>query len=403
MKKVLALLLALALVLSMAACGQKNDNASANNSPESSESSGTQNTDGANNTQNSAENTENITGSTEQTSGETGNGETTVTDPNHTHTYNSSVTKKATCADAGEKTFTCACGSSYTEAIPATGHTWGLWKIAKEPTATEQGFSQRTCTVCNTKETLAVPKLTSGHQHSYTQQVSQAPTCTQPGEKTFTCSCNHSYTETIPATGHSWSDWKTTKEPTVSAEGEAQRTCGSCRTTESKSLPKLTSGTDQLTISRETLDKIKMEFLRLVNAERAGLELGTLTLNESLDNAASIRSNETLELFSHTRPNGEPYHTVIDPAVYDYTMLGENLCMTTHVGTGSYRPAQDKWVASDAQIEAAAAWTFTLFKNSPGHYENMITPGYKECGIGISYAVDDGIPYFYTAHLFGAR
>lgn len=42
----------------------------------------------------------------------------------HTHSYTSSVTTAATCDTAGVRTYTCSCGHSYTEAIPATGHTY---------------------------------------------------------------------------------------------------------------------------------------------------------------------------------------------------------------------------------------------------------------------------------------
>lgn len=44
--------------------------------------------------------------------------------PAHKHDYNGSVTKNATCNSAGVKTYTCSCGSSYTESIPALGHDW---------------------------------------------------------------------------------------------------------------------------------------------------------------------------------------------------------------------------------------------------------------------------------------
>jgi hypothetical protein len=42
----------------------------------------------------------------------------------HTHSYTSSVTTEATCETAGVRTYTCSCGHSYTEAIPATGHNY---------------------------------------------------------------------------------------------------------------------------------------------------------------------------------------------------------------------------------------------------------------------------------------
>lgn len=40
----------------------------------------------------------------------------------HEHSYTSSITKQPTCTESGMKTFTCSCGDSYTETIPATGH-----------------------------------------------------------------------------------------------------------------------------------------------------------------------------------------------------------------------------------------------------------------------------------------
>lgn len=40
-------------------------------------------------------------------------------------------------------------------------------------------------------------------KHEYTSQVTKQPTCTETGERTYTCSrCNVSYTEVIPANGH---------------------------------------------------------------------------------------------------------------------------------------------------------------------------------------------------------
>lgn len=44
--------------------------------------------------------------------------------PAHTHSYTETVTANPTCGSNGTKTFTCSCGDSYTESIPATGHQW---------------------------------------------------------------------------------------------------------------------------------------------------------------------------------------------------------------------------------------------------------------------------------------
>ncbi len=241
------------------------------------------------------------------------------------------------------------------------------------------------------------------HNHDYHGTVTTQPGCGKAGIKTFTCACGASYTEAVAALSHSWGDWATVIAPTADAAGAAKRTCKTCGKEEEKALSKLPSAQpEQLTISDQVLERIKQEFLNLVNLERSGKQLNQLTLNGELDRVAAIRDDEIQELFSHTRPNGELYYSLVDESAYPYMIVGENICMTSHVGSGSYTAA-DKWVGSQSQIEAAAAWTFVLFKNSPGHYANMIHEEYQDCGIGISYEVENGIPYFYTAHIFGAR
>ena len=47
------------------------------------------------------------------------------------------------------------------------------------------------------------------HEHSYTSTTVSA-TCTQNGTIIYTCGCNYSYTEVIPATGHSFDGSKCT-------------------------------------------------------------------------------------------------------------------------------------------------------------------------------------------------
>ena len=43
--------------------------------------------------------------------------------------YTGSITKEATCTEAGVRSYTCSCGDSYTENIPATGHSLSLIHI----------------------------------------------------------------------------------------------------------------------------------------------------------------------------------------------------------------------------------------------------------------------------------
>lgn len=77
------------------------------------------------------------------------------------------------------------------------------------------------------------------HVHEYTSEVTTAATCTADGVKTFTCSAgDDTYTEVIPATGHSWGEWQTTTAATTTSEGVQTRTCA-CGATETRAIEKL--------------------------------------------------------------------------------------------------------------------------------------------------------------------
>ena len=82
----------------------------------------------------------------------------------HIHNYVSTITKKATCAEEGEITYTCTATNgtcdkkTYTEVVPKTAHTYGEWKVVKEATETEEGLKSHSCTVCGAEETASIPK-----------------------------------------------------------------------------------------------------------------------------------------------------------------------------------------------------------------------------------------------------
>jgi uncharacterized protein YkwD len=156
-------------------------------------------------------------------------------------------------------------------------------------------------------------------------------------------------------------------------------------------------------VTKEQLRQIEEGFLTLVNYERTRVGVNQLKINADLDYVAQIRSVEIIDTWSHTRPNGKPFYSLVDETSYSYITCGENICMTSHVGNG-YFTDKDKWIGSAAQIEAAYSWIFYLFKNSPGHYQNMINSSYADCGIGISYTeYADGLPMFYVSHIFGNK
>ena len=78
------------------------------------------------------------------------------------------------------------------------------------------------------------------HTHSY-KDVVTAPTCTEKGYTTHTCSCGDSYVDTyVDALGHAWDNGKVTKEPTETETGVKTFTCTRCGETKTETIPKLT-------------------------------------------------------------------------------------------------------------------------------------------------------------------
>ena len=104
------------------------------------------------------------------------------------HTWNSgTVTKAATCTEAGVKTYTCtACNATKTESITALNHSYGAW------TKLNDTQHQRVCSRNSSHVEKANHTWNSG-------TVTKAATCTATGIRTYTCSvCNGTKTETIP-------------------------------------------------------------------------------------------------------------------------------------------------------------------------------------------------------------
>lgn len=157
-------------------------------------------------------------------------------------------------------------------------------------------------------------------------------------------------------------------------------------------------------LTADMLWEIEKEFYRLVNEERERVGLAPLNYDKHLDDIAQIRSLETTELYSHTRPNGEDFYTIIDRDSYCWLTVGENICYFHHIN-GSFYPEDVVFTGSQEQLKNAALIVFDAFKNSPGHYANMTSAEFVDAGIGISYkwSSELDIPVFYLSHNFGKK
>ena len=255
MKKITVIILLLAICLSMVACA------------------GTSTHD----TTGTSEPITNITTPSEDTTEPS----VEITEPvEHTHSYAQTVTAPG-CETEGYTTYTCDCGDTYVgDNVNAIGHSWSQWQTTAEPTEETTGTAERICSVCAANESKVLDKVIAGHTHSYSSEISKSATCTTEGIVTYTCSCGGGYTESIAklghdyksavtkptctakgyttytcsrcndsykgkytsAVGHSWGSWITTKEPTVSSTGIAERSCSVCNKSETRTLDKLIEG-----------------------------------------------------------------------------------------------------------------------------------------------------------------
>lgn len=124
-------------------------------------------------------------------------------DPNHTHSYEESIIKEATCVETGEKILVCKfCGESSKEEIPATGHTIVI-DPALEATCVQPGKTEGShCSICG--EVILEQKSVPALGHMWDEgTITKEPTCTENGEKTYTCSrCNEIKIERIAKIEH---------------------------------------------------------------------------------------------------------------------------------------------------------------------------------------------------------
>ena len=99
-----------------------------------------------------------------------------------THQYVEEITKAPTCSEEGVKTFTCACGESYTEAIEKLPHTEEAIP-AVAPTCTEAGKTEgKKCSVCD--EILVAQEAVSAKGHTNSEAVRENvvdSTCSKEG------------------------------------------------------------------------------------------------------------------------------------------------------------------------------------------------------------------------------
>ena len=113
------------------------------------------------------------------------------------------------------------------------------------------------------------------------------------------------------------------------------------------------------------------QVIDLVNDERSKAGLSAVTEATDVSAAAAIRAQEITSNFSHTRPDGTYYNTVLDQSGISYWGSGENIAY------GQKTPA-----------EVMNGWM-----NSQGHRANILNASYTKIGVAY-YQNSNGVTYW---------
>ncbi|MBR2047221.1 MAG: S-layer homology domain-containing protein [Oscillospiraceae bacterium] len=140
------------------------------------------------------------------------------------HTWETTVVEP-TCTELGCTQYKCShCGTLREDTItPSLPHQPDEGRVLIPATEDSSGEIAYTCTLCGQEWTEVLPPI--GHVHHY-EVYSNGPFCDLFGQIDYVCDCGYRYTETVPATGHSYVTQ--THGPTCTEEGFTLGVCSVC-------------------------------------------------------------------------------------------------------------------------------------------------------------------------------
>ena len=131
-------------------------------------------------------------------------------------------------------------------------------------------------------------------------------------------------------------------------------------------------------------DNQRDELLTLINQARIDEGVDALTINPTLNQVAQdfAQQMDDEDFFSHLSPNGDSAADRVRDAGYKYRFVGENI----------------------AKGQVTAQFAFDTWKESAGHWDNIINPNYTETGLGQFKVTNDRLykGYFWV-QVFGTQ
>ena len=184
--------------------------------------------------------------------------------------------------------------------------------------------------------------------------------------------------QTLPTQTVQQAQAQTVIQTQNSASGQGVQTSSAQAQTAAASAPVVVveqNSGSQTVVTGPALDGLADELLKAINQQRTANGLSTLSYSSDLQAAADIRAKESVQNFSHIRPDGRGCETAV---TVDYTVTGENLIqVTSEFATASIMV--DTWM------------------NSPSHRNNILLPSFTQMAVGIY--VYNGITYVSTIFL----
>ncbi|MDE5556685.1 MAG: SCP-like extracellular [Ruminococcus sp.] len=126
---------------------------------------------------------------------------------------------------------------------------------------------------------------------------------------------------------------------------------------------------------KEMTDKV----IYLVNQARTDAGLDPIYAVPYLNELATVRAEECVVSFSHTRTNGAEFQEIIDYKETPWIDAGENL-------------------ASGMSTPEA---TFEQWRNSPSHWAAIMSPEYTHMGVGVAYDPDSKYGWYWEQLFIG--
>lgn len=111
----------------------------------------------------------------------------------------------------------------------------------------------------------------------------------------------------------------------------------------------------------------------LVNEARAEAGLDPIYAVPYLSELATVRAEECVESFSHSRANGDSFVTIVDYEVTPWSTAAEN------IASGMSTPEE----------------TFEQWRNSPSHWAAIMSPEFTHMGVGVTYDPDSTYRWYW--------